>query len=154
MREPREEGDRDSSPGAIALRAATKWLGIPYVWGGGNASGPSRGIGKGANRVGFDCSGLTLAAWAKAGVTLGHYTGTQIKQGKPVRTKDLMPGDLLFFGATRTDPSHVGLYAGDGDMIHAPRTGDVVKRVEVLTAPFWTKRFQGAVRPQLPASKA
>lgn len=150
---PRGDGDRDSSPGAIALRAATKWLGIPYVWGGGNASGPSRGIGKGANRVGFDCSGLTLAAWAKAGVTLGHYTGTQIKQGKPVQTKDLLPGDLLFFGATRTDPSHVGIYAGDGDMIHAPRTGDVVKRVEVLTAPFWTKRFQGAVRPQPPASK-
>ncbi|GAB1821982.1 C40 family peptidase [Herbidospora sp. RD11066] len=149
-REPRQEADRpvrDNEPGAIALKAATKWLGIPYVWGGGNAGGPSRGIGKGANRVGFDCSGLTLAAWAKAGVTLGHYTGTQIKQGKPVQTKDLLPGDLLFFGATKTDPSHVGLYAGDGDMIHAPRTGDVVKRVEVLTAPFWTKRFQGAVRP-------
>ncbi|WP_066362751.1 C40 family peptidase [Herbidospora mongoliensis] len=153
-REPREETDRDrsprdSSPGSIALRAATNWLGIPYVWGGGNAGGPSRGVGKGANRVGFDCSGLTLAAWAKAGVTLGHYTGTQIRQGKPIQTKDLIPGDLLFFGATKTDPSHVGLYAGDGDMIHAPRTGDVVKRVEVLSAPFWTKRFQGAVRPSL-----
>ncbi|NAS24628.1 hypothetical protein GT755_23420 [Herbidospora sp. NEAU-GS84] len=157
-REPRKDEDpntttRDATPGAIALRAATKWLGIPYVWGGGNANGPSRGIGKGANRVGFDCSGLTLAAWAKAGVTLGHYTGTQIKQGKPVQTKDLLPGDLLFFGATRTDPSHVGLYAGDGDMIHAPKTGDVVKRVEVLAAPVWMKRFQGAVRPQLPSSK-
>ncbi|GLX97507.1 NlpC/P60 family protein [Herbidospora sp. NBRC 101105] len=157
-REPRKDEDpntttRDATPGAIALRAATKWLGIPYVWGGGNANGPSRGIGKGANRVGFDCSGLTLAAWAKAGVTLGHYTGTQIKQGKPVQTKDLLPGDLLFFGATKTDPSHVGLYAGDGDMIHAPKTGDVVKRVEVLAAPVWMKRFQGAVRPQLPSSK-
>ncbi|WP_081898911.1 C40 family peptidase [Herbidospora cretacea] len=157
-REPRKDEDpntttRDATPGAIALRAATKWLGIPYVWGGGNADGPSRGIGKGANRVGFDCSGLTLAAWAKAGVTLGHYTGTQIKQGKPVQTKDLLPGDLLFFGATKTDPSHVGLYAGDGDMIHAPRTGDVVKRVEVLAAPVWMKRFQGAVRPQLSSSK-
>ncbi|WP_062349429.1 C40 family peptidase [Herbidospora yilanensis] len=157
-REPRKPEDentttRDATPGAVALRAATKWLGIPYVWGGGNAEGPSRGIGKGANRVGFDCSGLTLAAWAKAGVTLGHYTGTQIKQGKPVQTKDLLPGDLLFFGATKTDPSHVGLYAGDGDMIHAPRTGDVVKRVEVLAAPVWMKRFQGAVRPQLPSAK-
>ncbi|TKK88595.1 hypothetical protein FDA94_13045 [Herbidospora galbida] len=148
-REPRkDEEENTTTPGAIALRAATKWLGIPYVWGGGNAHGPSRGVGKGANRVGFDCSGLTLAAWAKAGVTLGHYTGTQIKQGKPVQTKDLLPGDLLFFGATKTDPSHVGLYAGDGDMIHAPKTGDVVKRVEVLAAPVWMKRFQGAVRPQ------
>nr|WP_062342125.1 NlpC/P60 family protein [Herbidospora sakaeratensis] len=156
-REPRKDGEnttpRDATPGAIALRAATKWLGIPYVWGGGNANGPSRGVGKGAGRVGFDCSGLTLAAWAKAGVTLGHYTGTQIKQGKSVQTKDLLPGDLLFFGATKTDPSHVGLYAGDGDMIHAPKTGDVVKRVEVLAAPVWMKRFQGAVRPQRPSSK-
>jgi cell wall-associated NlpC family hydrolase len=138
---------KKAAPGEVAVKAAEKWLGTPYTWGGGTAGGPSRGIGRGAVRVGFDCSGLTLAAWAKAGVALGHYTGTQINQGRSVPLSDLRPGDLMFFGGTRSRPAHVGIYAGGGMMIHAPHTGDVVRRVDVLGSRHYMSIYRGAVRP-------
>ncbi|MEO3857238.1 NlpC/P60 family protein [Acrocarpospora sp. B8E8] len=137
----------NQKPGEIAVAAVKSWLGTPYTWGGGNDKGPSRGIGRGAARVGFDCSGLVLAAWAKAGVDLAHYTGTQIRQGHPVAIKDLRPGDLMFFGGTPTDPTHVGMYIGQGTMIHAPKTGDVVRKVNVLNSKHYMSTFQGATRP-------
>ncbi|MBO3746409.1 C40 family peptidase [Streptosporangiaceae bacterium NEAU-GS5] len=122
-------------------------MGTPYTWGGGTATGPSRGIGRGAIRVGFDCSGLTLAAWAKAGVRLGHYTGTQISQGRRIPLSDLKPGDLMFFGGAWHHPSHVGIYAGHGMMIHAPHTGDVVRKIPVLTSAHYMRIYRGAIRP-------
>ncbi|GAA1006489.1 hypothetical protein Aple_031260 [Acrocarpospora pleiomorpha] len=134
-------------PGEIAVAAVKSWLGTPYTWGGGNNKGPSRGIGRGVARVGFDCSGLVMAAWAKAGADLAHYTGTQIRQGHPVAIKDLRPGDLMFFGGTPTHPTHVGMYIGKGTMIHAPKTGDVVRKVNVLTSKHYMSTFQGATRP-------
>ncbi|MCC5577800.1 C40 family peptidase, partial [Microtetraspora sp. AC03309] len=108
---------------------------------------PSKGVGRGAARIGFDCSGLVMAAWAKAGVGLGHYTGTQFRQGRQVPLSELRPGDLMFFGGTTAAPTHVGMYAGDGMMIHAPKTGDVVRKVDVLSSRHYMTTFRGAVRP-------
>ena len=115
-----------SGGAAMAVAEAYKQLGKPYVWG---AAGPDS----------FDCSGLTEWAWAKAGVRLPHYTGDQWNAGRHVTRAQLQPGDLVFFF---DDLSHVGIYLGNGQMIHAPHSGTVV-RVENV----WWNDFQGAVRP-------
>ncbi|NKZ02745.1 NlpC/P60 family protein [Actinomadura latina] len=116
--------------GAVAVRAALKWLGTPYSWGGGNTFGPSHGIAQGAGTVGFDCSGLAMYAWAKAGVRLDHWTGTQWTSGPHVPISALRPGDLVFFARDPSDPGtihHVGIYIGDGRMVEAPYTGSRVR---------------------------
>jgi len=115
-----------SGGAARAIEEARAQLGKPYVWGG---AGPDS----------FDCSGLTQWAWGKAGVSLSHYTGDQWNEGKRVTRAELIPGDLVFFG---DDLYHVGIYLGNGEMIHAPRTGEVI-RIE----PVWWSSFQGGVRP-------
>ncbi|MER7133139.1 C40 family peptidase [Streptosporangium saharense] len=127
------------SPGRMAVAAALRQLGRPYVWGGGSSSGPTRG--------GFDCSGLALHAWARAGVRLTHYTGSQFRQGRRVSFSRLRPGDLVFFGGGTGDPAHVGVYAGGGRMVHAPRRGDVVKVTTFATSPYYRARYRGAIRP-------
>ena len=96
---------------AKAVEEAKRQLGKPYQWGG---AGPDT----------FDCSGLTAWAWKAGGKTLSHYTGAQYNETARVAIKDLQPGDLVFFGS---DLHHMGLYVGNGTMIHAPQTGDVVK---------------------------
>ncbi len=101
-------------------------IGKPYVWG---ATGPSA----------FDCSGLTQAAWKSAGVSLPRTTYTQIHAGQRVPRSQLAPGDLVFF---YSGLSHVGLYIGDGQMIHAPRPGAPVR-----VAPIDQMPFAGATRP-------
>ncbi|MBL7489564.1 C40 family peptidase [Frankia sp. AgB1.9] len=111
---------------ATAVAEAYKQLGKPYVWG---AAGPDT----------FDCSGLTQWVWAKAGVQLPHYTGDQWNAGRHVTRDQLIPGDLVFFDASL---DHVGVYIGNGQMIHAPHTGAVV-RVENV----WWNVFQGGIRP-------
>ena len=89
----------------VAITYALAQLGKPYVWGG---AGPDA----------FDCSGLTMMAWAQAGVTLLHYTGNQINEGTPVASyADISPGDLVLVpgsDGTVVNPGHVGLYIGDG----------------------------------------
>ncbi|MFI8854564.1 NlpC/P60 family protein [Streptomyces sp. NPDC053499] len=111
---------------ARAVAFARSALGKPYVWGG---TGPS----------GYDCSGLTQAAWKAAGVSLPRTTYSQIHAGKRVSPGDLAPGDLVFF---YDSVSHVGLYIGGGRMIHAPRPGTAVR-----VAPIDQMPFAGAVRP-------
>ncbi len=110
----------------VAVAEAYRQIGKPYVWG---AEGPDA----------FDCSGLTQWVWAKAGAQLPHYTGDQWNAGRHVSRDQLIPGDLVFFNAAL---DHVGVYIGNGQMIHAPHTGAVV-RVENV----WWSSFQGAVRP-------
>ncbi len=114
-----------SSKAQTAIAAAMSKLGTPYVWGG---SGPSS----------FDCSGLTQWAYAKAGISLAHYTGAQWNQGRHVAQSELQPGDLVFF---YPDHHHVGIYLGNGMMVHAPQTGDVVK-----VSPLAGRAYSGAVR--------
>lgn len=111
---------------SVVIAGAKKWLGTPYSWGGGDASGPTKGVDQGANTVGFDCSGLTEYAFAQAGYKIGGVTGEQEKKGVPVKSlADAQPGDLLFWGAPGS--YHVAIYLGGNQMLHAPRTGDVVK---------------------------
>ncbi|NRQ40399.1 C40 family peptidase [Nonomuraea sp. NN258] len=133
--------------GDIAAAAALTQLGVAFSWGGGSSSGPTIGIGRGARTRGFDCSGLTLYAWSKAGVKLAHYTGTQFKQGRRIPLRKIRRGDLLFFYGGRSDPAHVALYLGQGIMIHAPKTGDVVKKSIFLRSPHYRSHYRGAVRP-------
>lgn len=95
----------------VAVDAALGRRGSPYVWG---ATGPNQ----------FDCSGLTQWAYAQAGISIPRSSGTQATFGTPVARSQLQPGDLVFF---YSPVSHVGIYIGNGNMVHAPTTGDVVK---------------------------
>ncbi|KAB8191102.1 hypothetical protein FH608_031285 [Nonomuraea phyllanthi] len=138
---------RKRTRGEIAAAAALAQLGVPFSWGGGTSTGPTLGIGRGARTRGFDCSGLTLYAWARAGVKLGHYTGTQFRQGRRIPLSARRTGDLIFFGGGTGDPTHVALYLGGGLMIHAPKTGDVVKKTAFLTSPYYRAAYRGMTRP-------
>jgi cell wall-associated NlpC family hydrolase len=115
-----------SGGAATAVAAAQAKLGSPYVWA---AAGPST----------FDCSGLTMYAWAQAGVSLPHSSTMQYSSGTKVSISSLQPGDLVFYGSPI---HHVALYVGNGQVIHAPQTGDVVRYASVDMMPI-----VGAVRP-------
>jgi cell wall-associated NlpC family hydrolase len=117
---------------AAAIQAAATRLGLPYVWG---ATGPNS----------FDCSGLMLWAYARAGVTLPRTSRAQYAGLPHVPLSDLAPGDLVFYATNPSDPStihHVGMYVGDGLSLYAPQTGSVVKIGAVGYG-----RIIGAARP-------
>ncbi|MCZ4511340.1 NlpC/P60 family protein [Streptomyces sp. ActVer] len=103
-----------------ALAFARAQIGKPYVWG---ASGPGS----------YDCSGLTQAAWKAAGVTLPRTTWDQVNAGTTVSVNSAQPGDLVFF---YDDISHVGIYIGDGMMIHAPKPGAYVREESIYYMPI------------------
>jgi cell wall-associated NlpC family hydrolase len=117
------------------VSTAKSLLGTPYVWGG-------RSLSDG----GFDCSGFTQYVYAKAGITLNRISSEQATQGVEVSRANLQPGDLVFFSfAGDGRVSHVGIYIGDGKMIHSPKTGDVVKVTDMTTA-YWQNIFVTAKR--------
>jgi peptidoglycan DL-endopeptidase RipA len=106
-----------ASQGDVAANWALSQLGKPYQWG---AAGPQT----------YDCSGLTMVAWAHAGVSLLHYTGYQWDEGPHVPLDQLQRGDLLFYATNNSDPDtihHVGIYIGNGMMVDAPFTGALVR---------------------------
>ena len=106
-----------SQQAATAVAFALAQLGKPYLWGG---TGPDR----------FDCSGLTQAAWQRAGIPIGRTTWDQLRDGAPTIEAALAPGDLVLIPGSQGSlaaPGHMGMYLGHGLVIHAPRTGDVVK---------------------------
>jgi peptidoglycan DL-endopeptidase CwlO len=105
---------------AIAVQTACAQIGDPYVWG---AAGPDA----------FDCSGLTQYAWGKAGVYLTHHTGDQWNETTRVSSSEARAGDLVFF---YSDLHHVGLYLGNGLIVHASRAGQPVKVSEVSYMPL------------------
>jgi cell wall-associated NlpC family hydrolase len=107
---------------------AMRYLGVPYVWGGGSPSG-------------FDCSGFVMYVYAQVGVSLPHYTGAQWNSGVPVSRDQLQSGDLVFFNGL----GHVGIYIGGGQFIHAPHTGDVVK-ISSLGESWYAATYDGARR--------
>lgn len=119
-----------NSPRAEVLRSARALIGVPYRYGGSDLSG-------------MDCSGFTAFAFRKAGIKLPRVSREQFRLGQKV--EQWQPGDLLFFriNANR-DISHVGLYVGNGQMIHAPSSGKRVREVSV-NSPYWRKRLAGAV---------
>lgn len=115
-----------SGAAATAVSYAYSKLGSPYVWG---AAGPDV----------FDCSGLTMSAWAAAGVSIPHFSGAQYGAGRQVPRSELAPGDLVFF---YSPSEHVGIYVGGGQVIHAPRPGTSVRLTSISSMPY-----AGAVRP-------
>jgi cell wall-associated NlpC family hydrolase len=122
-----------ATQGDIAANWALTQLGKPYQWG---AVGPDT----------YDCSGLTMEAWAHAGVQLLHYTGYQWEEGPHVPLTELQRGDLLFYATDNSDPAtihHVGIYIGNAMMVDAPYTGAFV-RIDSIYAPGTPI---GAVRP-------
>jgi hypothetical protein len=115
----------------VALTAAMSKIGRPYVWG---AEGPDT----------FDCSGLVQWAFGQAGVRMPRVTDQQWVTGPQIPLAQAQPGDLLFWRNDPTNPgyiSHVAIYWGNGKMLHAPHTGDVVK-----IAPVYTRNLAGVVR--------
>jgi cell wall-associated NlpC family hydrolase len=122
-------------PGGLspAVDVAQQFLGVPYVWGGASPSG-------------FDCSGLVQYVYRQLGVDLPRTAADQARVGQPVATlADARPGDLLAFH----DPvDHIGIYAGNGLMVVAPKTGDVVKVQPVYEPPTAIRR----VLPQQPSA--
>ncbi|MEV4680904.1 C40 family peptidase [Streptomyces kurssanovii] len=119
-------GGTASEQGREALRFATKQLGKPYVWG---AEGPDS----------YDCSGLTSQAWAAAGRTIPRTSQEQWRRLPRIRIQDMRPGDLIIY---HSDASHVGMYIGDGAIIHAPRPGR-----NVTVAGAGSMSILGVVRP-------
>ncbi|MET8244792.1 NlpC/P60 family protein [Streptomyces sp. NPDC005202] len=109
-----------NSRAAAALAYAYQKLGSPYVWG---ATGPDA----------FDCSGLVQAAYRSAGISLPRTTYTQINAGRRVSRAELLPGDLVFF---YSGISHVGIYVGNGRMIHAPNPSAPVRLAPIDEMPF------------------
>ncbi|MFC9973898.1 NlpC/P60 family protein [Spirillospora sp. NPDC127200] len=118
----------------VAVRAALKQLGVPYSWGGGSLTGPSRGFGRGANTVGFDCSSLVRYAWHQAGVSVARTSQEQWRTLPHVPAGQQAPGDLVFFkgsGGSATAPGHVGMVIAPGKMIEAPRTGLKIRTASI-----------------------
>lgn len=131
---PDELIEGEAHPDALAaVRFALDQRGKPYQWG---AEGPDR----------YDCSGLAWAAYRSVGITLPRVAADQYwaTRSRPVPQNQLLPGDLIFFSS---DPGnwraigHMGIYVGNGRMVHAPRTGDVVKVQDI-----WWSNFFGATR--------
>jgi septal ring factor EnvC (AmiA/AmiB activator) len=121
---------RASGLGRLAVRWALTQIGKPYRWG---AAGPSA----------YDCSGLTMRAYQSAGVRLPHSSRAQYSSGRRLqRLGELRPGDLLFFGRGSRSIHHVGLYIGNGRMVHAPYSGTRVRVSSIAR-----RNFIGAARP-------
>ncbi|MFE4539656.1 NlpC/P60 family protein [Streptomyces scopuliridis] len=147
-----------SGTGADALRKAATRMGTPYAWGGGGPSGPSTGFCDGTNgylggkcsassTVGFDCSSLVqYAYWS--GTKLPRTAAAQYgaTSDRAVSRNDLKPGDLLFWANGGGSIYHVAIYAGDGNVLHAPRTGRSVE-VAPLTSAMPERDYYGATRP-------
>lgn len=132
----------DAAPartGSSVVATAMKWRGTPYRWGGNT---PGRGL---------DCSGLVQQAFKRNGKSLPRTARQQAKMGKRVASlKQARPGDLVTFGSPA---HHIGIYVGNGKMIHAPRTGDVVKVAKVYRTPTSIRRIMPTSTASTPKKK-
>ncbi|MCX4233219.1 NlpC/P60 family protein [Streptomyces ortus] len=138
--EPAEAG---GSFGDRVVANARKWLGTPYSWGGGGPEGPGLGFAQGADTVGFDCSSLVQNAVYHASggsILLPRVSQLQVTSGKAVARDDLRPGDVIGFQLNGSY-DHIGIYIGQGQFIHAPKTGDVVK-INDLDEPYYAGKQQ------------
>lgn len=116
------------------VQTAHRFIGTPYRWGGTSA------------RYGFDCSGLTMTVYRLNGMELPRNSRAQFQTGRPVSRSALQAGDLVFFATgSRSRVSHVGLYSGNGQFIHAPGRGKSI-RVASLSNGYFKSRYAGARR--------
>jgi len=128
-------------PTASALAVhAMGFMGVPYKWGGNDA------------QTGLDCSGFVQAVYQQiTGVVLPRTSERQAAATQAIGPHELVPGDLVFFNTMQQPYSHVGIYIGEGRFVHAPRTGSRIK-LERLSAPYWSARFEGGRRVTHPSS--
>ncbi len=129
-------GGWTAAKGQAAASRALGQQGVPYAWNGGGYDGASRGTDSpgtdGAHDsqvIGFDCSGLSMYAWASQGLYLDHYAASQYYTGSlHPAPGEFEPGDLLFWSDGGADAiHHVAIYIGGGNVVQAPNSGDVVK---------------------------
>lgn len=120
------------SAGEKAADTARSLVGRPYKY-------------KGESPDGFDCSGLVRYSYLTAGMDVPHGTSALRRQSRPVLSRDLRKGDLVFFTQLGKKYSHVGIYVGDNRFVHAPSSGKSV-RTDSLTDPYWKKYFLGVRR--------
>jgi len=146
---PSGNEDRAGAPNAsaaqAAIDAAMAYLGTPYAWGGGGTRGPGPGQAPDLGIIGFDCSGLTQYAYAEAGISIPRNSRAQYAALPKVSSNDLRAGDLVFWATDASNPStiyHVAIYLGNGQVVQAPESGDVVK-----VSSMWWRGYAGAVRP-------
>lgn len=141
------DASRSEKIEAVIARAESQ-IGVPYAWGGGDANGPTKGIRDGGvadsfgdyNKVGFDCSGLMIYAFAGVGISLPHFTGYQYNKGQHISPQEMERGDLIFYGPSGNH--HVAIYLGDGMMLEAPQSGQTVTKSPVR----WSGMSEYAVR--------
>jgi gamma-D-glutamyl-L-lysine dipeptidyl-peptidase len=119
--------------GYIAARTAERFVGIPYRWGGNTVVD------------GMDCSGFTRAVYNLCGVNIPRTSLEQYRIGQNINKHELIDGDLVFFGDSESQISHVGIYVGDDRFVHAPKRGDDIK-ISPITGNGFAKRFIGAKR--------
>lgn len=122
-------GAEGGAVGAKVIAAAEQYLGVPYLWGG---TDPAKGL---------DCSGFVQRVYEDLGVKLPRVSVDQSKAGTAVESlEQARPGDLVFWNGDGSRPNHIGIYAGEGQMIVAPRTGDVVKYQDITRTPHEIRR--------------
>lgn len=129
--EPQQQWKSDIG---LIINKAYELTGIKYKLGGSKPE------------TGFDCSQFVKYVFEQAlNLSLPPSARSLSKIGETIRFEDLQPGDLVFFNTRKSKFSHVGIYVGNNEFIHAPRTGKTI-RVESLTKNYWLKRFNGAIR--------
>ena len=138
---------------SFAAQQAMPYLGMRYSWAAGNSRGPTYGVSEPGNAwndsnvLGFDCSGLTLYAWAPY-LSMDHYAATQYGQAGSYHHSidNLMPGDLVFWSGdgSQSGIGHEAMYIGVGNVIQAPQSGDVIKITNIYNV---ENGYFGATRP-------